>query len=85
MQKKNVLSGQSYMRKMRAMPFYEQGMKIPLQMLHNGVSTEELLAFTGLTDHEFARMLAGDGTYTQQQYDDLYAQIAAHGKRLAKD
>lgn len=76
--KGDVLWGKAYMDRMRDMPFYIQGRKIVLEMIDNNVSIEQVLDFTGFTDHGFARMLAGDVPYTQQQYDDLYAQIRAH-------
>ncbi|GEK07528.1 hypothetical protein [Schleiferilactobacillus harbinensis] len=72
------VSGNEIARQWREMPHRKQADKIVLEMIDNNVSIEQVLDFTGFTDHEFARMLAGDGPYTQQQYDDLYAQIRAH-------
>ncbi|KRM27551.1 hypothetical protein LH991_01230 [Schleiferilactobacillus harbinensis] len=72
------VSGKEIARQWREMPHRKQADKIVLEMIDNNVSIEQVLDFTGFTDHEFARMLAGDGPYTQQQYDDLYAQIRAH-------
>lgn len=57
--KGDVLWGKAYMDRMRDMPFYIQGRKIVLEMIDNNVSIEQVLDFTGFTDHEFARMLAG--------------------------
>lgn len=79
--KDDVLWGRAYMDYMRSLPHYEQGRKITGEMIRNNVTGEELLAFTGFSEHEFAAMLAGDGAFTDQQYDDLYAQIRAHGHK----
>lgn len=54
--KGDVLWGKAYMDRMRDMPFYIQGRKIVLEMIDNNVSIEQVLDFTGFTDHEFARM-----------------------------
>lgn len=82
--KGDVLWGKAYMDYMQSLPHYAQGRKITVQMIRYNVTGEQLLAFTGFSDHEFAAMLAGDGAFTDQQYENLYAQIRAHGHRMTK-
>lgn len=85
MTSKNLLWGKPYMDKMHAMPFYHAAHKVTEAMLLNGVTTEQLLDFTGLTDHEFARLLAGDGTYAAADYEVLINQIKLHGHNPVQD
>jgi hypothetical protein len=53
------VSGNEIARQWREMPHRKQADKIVLEMIDNNVSIEQVLDFTGFTDHEFARMLAG--------------------------
>ena len=76
--------GKEYMDKMRSLPHYTQGHQIVEKMVLNHVSTEQILAFTGLTENEFAAMLAGDGAFSNQQYTDLFVQIEKHGHKPAQ-
>ncbi|KRM27552.1 hypothetical protein LH991_01235 [Schleiferilactobacillus harbinensis] len=84
MNEDEFLWGEEYMDKMRSLPHYAQGHQIVEIMVLYHASTEQILAFTGLIDNEFAAMLAGDGAFTDQQYENLYAQIRAHGHRRTK-
>ena len=65
-------------RQWREMPHRKQADRIVNEMIHNHLSAEEVFALSGLPEHEFARMLAGDVAVTDAQYEALYTQIQLH-------
>ncbi|ERL65792.1 hypothetical protein [Schleiferilactobacillus shenzhenensis] len=78
-EKKDIVFGSEYWQRMRSLPHFNQARQIIPAMIRHGLSGDEVLSFTGLTEHEFAAMLAGDGAYTDADYQALMAQIKAHG------
>ncbi|ERL64667.1 hypothetical protein L248_0724 [Schleiferilactobacillus shenzhenensis LY-73] len=66
------------------MPQRKNADQIVPEMIKNGITTDELLQFSGLSEDDFAKILAGDGTIADSQYDRLIVQIQAHGKLTMK-
>lgn len=78
-------TGNEIARQWREMPHCKQADRIVNEMIHNHLTAEEVFALSGLPEHEFARMLAGDGTVTDAQYEALYTQIQLHRRDSVND
>lgn len=85
MDDREYVSGNEIARQWREMPHRKQADRIVNEMIHNHLSAEEVFALSGLPEHEFARMLAGDGAVTDVQYEALYTQIQLHRRDSVND